>query len=380
MKRFFSLLVQAVIIAAVGFAALQVVTGGNGGPGFSAGGTPGTGDSPEQKIERNPTLVKPETLQITSVTPEIAALGQVTAWQESTITSETSGRVTWISPKFETGIAMEKGTPLLRVNALAFRRDLLVAQSNLDTAQEALIDAQAETKQARAEFARLNIGEPTDQALKLAELEAAELSVGMAELDVEIAQEALDDTEIRMPYDGTITNRGANVGDQISAGTSLGEVTGTKRFKLVLSVLDSQIGYIKPGQSVVLTPTNGADQREGRVVSIDLKLDPSTLLNSVIVEVPEPLSGTPLRIGAYLRGAIAGSPIADVLAIPLTAISNEGYFYEISDEMTLIRHDANPVFREQSYAYVKYDRPLKIVEQDVLGLRDGQVIAEMSDE
>lgn len=385
MKRFFSLLIQAALIGAVGFASYQVLTGGSSSGGFGPSGQGGEnggrgGDRGNAATERVATLVTMISLQPTSVTPEIVALGQVTAWQESSISSETAGRVIWINPDFEDGISMQEGTALVRLNTLSFRRDELVAQSNLNSAQEAFLDAQADTEQARIEFRNLNIGEPTRQALKLAELETAELSVQMAELELEIAQDALEDAEIRMPYDGTITNRDVSIGDQINSGTSLGDLTGTTRFKLVLSVLDSQIGFINPGQHVALTPTNGSEMREGNVVSIDLDLDPSTLLNSVIVEVRDPLSGTPLRIGSYLRGAIAGPEITDVLAIPITAITNEGYFFEISDEMVLVRHLLTPVFRDQTNAYVTSDKNLTIVGQGVLGLRDGQFVAEQFNE
>ncbi|MBL1436887.1 MAG: efflux RND transporter periplasmic adaptor subunit [Rhodobacteraceae bacterium] len=387
MKRFLSLSIQAALIVAVCFAAFQVLTGGGkGGPeGPAAAGDQGgegrpVGMGPEAQTEPVSTLVAMVTLQPTSVTPNIVALGQVTAWQESMISSETSGRVIWVNPQFEDGISMQEGTALVRLNTLSFRRDELVAQSSLNKAQEAFLDAQADTEQARIEFESLNIGEPTRQALKLAELEAAELSVKMAELELEITQDALEDTEIRMPYDGTITNRDVSIGDQINAGMSMGEITGTTRFKLVLSVLDSQIGFISPGQNVALTPTNGSEMRHGKVVSIDLKLDPYTLLNSVIVEVRDPLSGTPLRIGSYLRGAIAAPEITDVLAIPLTAITNEGYFFEISDEMILLRHLLVPVFRDQTNAYVASDTALTIVEQGVLGLREGQIVVEQTHE
>lgn len=389
MKRIISLFIQGLLILAAGFAALQVLTGGNALGSFGPGGpsnvdsenvSTSAGPEAEDVVVRNPTLVNSTTIDLISVTPEITALGQVSAWQESTITSETSGRVIWINPNFEDGIAVLEGEVLVRLNSLTFQRDVLVAQIDLDSAQEAYLDAQADTEQARAEFSRLDLGDPTDQALKIAELEAAELAVRMAELDVEIAEDTLEDTEIRMPYDGTITDRDVSIGDQISATTVLGDMTGTSRFKLVLAVLDSQIGYISSGQNVILTPTNGAEQRKGRVVSIDLKLDPSTLLNSVIVEVRDPLSGTPIRIGSYLRGAIEGPQITDVLAIPLTAISNEGYFFEISDAMTLVRHNLEPAFRDPSNAYIPYDHGLKIVEQDVLGLRDGQQVSVLAND
>jgi len=127
------------------------------------------------------------------------------------------------------------------------------AQAELDrlidpSTAASLAEAQAAVRQAQAQLDLLKAG------ARPQEIAAAEAAVQQAEAGVRQAQAALNDTELRAPFDGLLAVLTPRVGEQVTPGTpvaEIGDVSGWQVETDDLSELD--VVRVQPGAEVKLS-------------------------------------------------------------------------------------------------------------------------------
>jgi RND family efflux transporter MFP subunit len=270
-----------------------------------------------------------------------------------------------------------QGTALLRIDATSYQRDIVDREKDLSTARANYTTAQAETEQARENYARLDLGEPNDIVLKIPELTAARLAVESSEAALAIAERNLAETTVIAPYNGIISTTGVVLGDLVGNGANLGTLTGTELFRVRFPILESQIALAQVGSEITIeTTTQPVISKIGIVKAIDIDIEADTRLNAVIVAVQAPLEGDILRLGRFVNGAFIGAPIEDVFAIPLNAVNNDGNYFLIGPDNRLIATTATPVYRDFQAIYVAAEglAEIEIVVGNALGLRGGMLV------
>lgn len=148
-----------------------------------------------------------------AATAELA--GEVRARVESNLGFRVGGKI--ISRRVETGQRVRRGDELARLDPRDFD---LAGQS----ANSALIAAQARLENARAEYARYQelskkgFVSATDLERKRVELSAAEAQQEQAQSGLSLEQNRVADTVLRADADGVITAIQADVGEVVGAG------------------------------------------------------------------------------------------------------------------------------------------------------------------
>jgi len=125
-------------------------------------------------------------------------------------------------------------------------RDLELTKSQLEDAKSAL---------------ELALANKVQIELKQKDLEAAEASVTRAKVSLKAAQDRLADTIVRAPISGTILQRNVEEGQVITssmgamaaAGTLLVTMADLENVYVKTEVDETDIGKVKPGQSVTIT-------------------------------------------------------------------------------------------------------------------------------
>ena len=147
-------------------------------------------------------------------------------------------------------------------------------QAQLDSAKAALAETEAQLKNADQEFQRttelakqhiasqsdLDQAESNAKALQ-AHLAQQKLDVIVAERQVAMWQQQMDDMIIRAPFDGVITTKDAQPGEMISpisAGggftrTGIGTIVDMTSLEIEIDVNESYINRVEPGQPVEAT-------------------------------------------------------------------------------------------------------------------------------
>ena len=200
------------------------------------------------------------------------ASGYVTARRAATVSSKVTGKVTEVL--IEEGMKVKAGQIVARLDDSNVKANLDVAGAQLASAKAALAETEAQCKNADQEFqrttelARQHIASQADLDLAEANAEALQAHLAQQKLDVIVAerqvamwQQQMDDMIIRAPFDGVVTTKDSQPGEMISpvsAGggftrTGIGTVVDMTSLEIEIDVNESYINRVEPGQPVEAT-------------------------------------------------------------------------------------------------------------------------------
>ncbi len=200
------------------------------------------------------------------------ASGYVTARRQATVSAKVTGKV--IEILIEEGMKVQAGQVLARLDDTNVKTSLDLAGAQLESARVALDETRAQLKQADLEFqratelARQKIASQSD--LDKAEADAKVLSarlarqlrdVTVAERQVSVWQQQLEDMVIRAPFSGIVTTKDAQPGEMISPVSAGGGFTRTgictivdmNSLEIEIDVNESYIHRVQAGQPVEAT-------------------------------------------------------------------------------------------------------------------------------
>jgi HlyD family secretion protein len=200
------------------------------------------------------------------------ASGYVTARREATVSSKVTGKV--MEVLIEEGMRVTNGQVLARLDDSNVKASLDVAVAQLAAAKAALAETEAQLKNANLEYQRtielakqhiasqsdLDSAESNAKSLQ-AHLVQQRLDIVVAERQVEMWQQQMDDMVIRAPFDGVITTKDAQPGEMISpvsAGggytrTGIGTIVDMTSLEIEIDVNESYINRVEPNQPVLAT-------------------------------------------------------------------------------------------------------------------------------
>jgi hypothetical protein len=128
---------------------------------------------------------------------------------------------------------------------------------------------------------------------------------------------------VSAPIDGVVTERLANVGQNVDPATKLFTVVDLSNVWIVADVYERDLPRVREGLRATATTAASPDRSfEGRVNFIDPQLNASTRTARVRVEVANPRGE--LRLGMYTDVAIASPGSAPVLSVPKDAVQSVG--------------------------------------------------------
>src|SRR5436190_23617616 len=198
--------------------------------------------------------------------------GYVTARRASTVSSKVTGKV--VEVLVEEGMRVEAGQILARLDSSNVEKSLHLAEAQAESSRKALDETRANLNQAEKELQRITkltdekITSPSDldrteadaKALR-ARLERQLADVAVAEREVALWKQQLDDTIIRAPFSGIVTVKNAQPGEMISpisAGTGFTRtgictIVDMTSLEIEVDVNESYINRVKATQPVEAT-------------------------------------------------------------------------------------------------------------------------------
>lgn len=197
------------------------------------------------------------------------ANGYVVARRRATVSSKSTGKIVEIL--IEEGLRVAEGQVLARLDDTNVHDSLRLAQARLQAARAALQETRVRLREAeldRARTARLREeGVETQSALDAARAEVDSLAarldrqsseVTVAQREVELHRQQVEDTVIRAPFSGVVVSKDAQPGEMISpvsAGggftrTGIGTVVDMESLEIEVDVNESYISRVSAGQGV----------------------------------------------------------------------------------------------------------------------------------
>ena len=202
-------------------------------------------------------------------------------------------------------------TAYQRLNDVAKSRPGLVAQQEVDNAQGQDLASEAQVEASKAS------------------LQSAQSELQAAEAKKEHDSVLFAYARITAPFAGVVTERDANLGTLMQAGTSsstqaipLVRLSQDDLFRLVIPVPETYVKYIRIGEPVSVNVTSLNRTFPGKVTrfSVDVKEDTRTMHTEVDVQNPERV----LMPGMYAEATLVLEQKANTVSVPLQALDRNG--------------------------------------------------------
>jgi multidrug efflux pump subunit AcrA (membrane-fusion protein) len=164
--------------------------------------------------------------------------------------------------------------------------------------------AQADTARAQANAARQQLEVARNTArLNNQGIASAEAALANARAQVALAQKAVNDTVIRAPISGHISDRPAAVGEFVTTAAKIATIQRLNPIKLQLQLPEADAGRVRIGLPVSVGVAAYPERRfSGRVTAINPALDPAS--RSMIVEAELQNPGNQLRPHMFANARI----------------------------------------------------------------------------
>ena len=298
--------------------------------------------------------------------------GAVTPRTESNLVSEVSGQIVEVASNYVSGGFFRKGELLLRIDPRNYQSALKSAQANV-----ARVQTQVAKENALANFAlddwktlrdlNASTGPISDLALRKPQLAEAIAESISAEAALEKAQEDLNRTSIRAPYDGMVQEKHADVGQYVNTGSQLALIFATDYAEIRLPITQRELALVDlpsaDGSSlplpVTLTSQAGKIQHtwQGLIVRSEGVFDSASRVLYVVAQVEDPYNqsgrnGELLRIGTFVTASIQGRFGGALFTIPRHALQRGETLWIIDEQQKIYPRDVQIVSTDEEYAYV----------------------------
>jgi HlyD family secretion protein len=289
----------------------------------------------DSKKSDKPVTPPKAALSVSAVSPsngalgvQLAANGNVVAWQEAIIGAEVNGlKVTEV--RVNVGDTVKKGQVLATFSADGARADVLQARASL-------AEAQATQSEAAANAARARSLQDTGalSAQQIAQFTTAETTAKAraeaARAVVTNAQVRLKNGQLTAPDNGVISARLATVGSVVGAGSELFRMIRQGRLEWRAEVTSTEVARIKPGTAATITAASGT-QVQGKVRTVAPTVDAQTRNALVYVDLPQ---NPDIKAGMFAKGEfVLGS--TNALTLPQQAlVLRDGFTYAMRIEAT----------------------------------------------
>lgn len=197
------------------------------------------------------------------------ASGYVTARRQATVSSKVTGKI--VEVLFDEGVIVKSGQELARLDDSIQRAAYRLAEAQTTAARSALEETRVRIEQAQLDanrarnLANEQVSSRADSDRADAELKALRARLGaqqdqlsVAERQMQLSRQDLEDTIVRAPFDGVVVTKDAQPGEMISpmsAGggftrTGIGTIVDMSSLEIEVDVSETYINRVRPGQNV----------------------------------------------------------------------------------------------------------------------------------
>ncbi|WP_316859787.1 efflux RND transporter periplasmic adaptor subunit [uncultured Cohaesibacter sp.] len=235
-----------------------------------AGGGPG-GGSFGRRGASMATYVTLTDVVFTPYEDTFSSIGTGVAKQSVSLVSEVSGQIKAVHVE---------GTPLVGKDDILIELDSTSERINVEIAEANLSQAK-DTLERYSTLQTRNSGAVTASNMK-----EAESAVAVAQGQLALAQNELEDRTITSPINGKLGLSEWEVGDFISNGTTIVEINNTETILVTFELPERAIYLLEPGREVyVTTPAINGKIFNGKIIAFDSTIDETTRTVTVKAEI-----------------------------------------------------------------------------------------------
>jgi len=323
---------------------------------------------------------------------EIKINGVVEAMNKVDLTAEITGQVVKIVPEFREGAFVKKGQALAYIDDVQNNRNLAKALQELADAKVNFLKEERKTRQSKRDWARLGKGKKpgSELVLNIPQLDAAKARLEAAATDVELSQRNLDKTVVRSPFDAVVLKRNLNLGQVLSTGSSMATLMEFAKSQVRFQITEHKWGLIaddlrlklESGMDVdmkmeISDPVVGVTRWHSHTTRMGGERNSKTRQRRLITQIDSP-NAQSLLPGTFVKAVFKGELVNNVLVVPSSAISVEGYLWSVDTEDRLVRHPVKILgtTAEKSFVQLKVTpESLNVVVAPLASMLVGQAVS-----
>jgi RND family efflux transporter MFP subunit len=314
--------------------------------------------APQKKEAENlDLLVETQTLEKRPERFLIQSQGTVRPRTQTALSAEVSGSIVSISPKFVAGGVFARDEVLMRIDPTNYT--VAVEQSDALVLQRQIEFDGAEklrTKGYRAE----------------SEYASAAAALATAKADLVRAQRNLERTYIRLPYEGMVLGKDADLGQFVNPGSALGVTFATDVAEVRLALTDQDLAFVALPDAAAIAGSGSAKGphvrlsavQKGRRVEWDAQVvrsegvvDERSRVTYAVARIDDPYrlhsDGAPLPIGTFVSASIVAPDTVDVIRVPRGAIRGADELIFVDDDNRLEIRSVDILRTDAKYAYLQ---------------------------
>jgi RND family efflux transporter MFP subunit len=303
----------------------------------------------------------------------IDSFGRIEPRTQGQVVAQVSGQIIEVSPNFRDGGFFKQGEVLVRIDPRDYEIQVDIAAAELANAKVNYAEQQVLADQAVEDRKILrNRGAASDFALHIPQLAAAKSQIGAANAKLKQAKLDVERTQIRAPYSGRVLSKSADIGDVVSANTSLGKIYATDLVEVRLPIKNSELPFInipehfagngegekQPPKARIINSLGETPQSWSAVlVRTAGAIDEQSQQLYMTAQINAPYSQhnkerRPLKIGQYVTAEIEGKTVRGAIVIPNAAIYQGSYVYLFKNGV-LERRDIEIAWQGSKEALIK---------------------------
>ena len=318
----------------------------------------------------------------------ISANGNVIARWQTEIKSEVSGAITSISEKLLTGAAFKKGDELIKLETTNYESQLFRQKANLAMAQERLEEEKVRSQRAINDWTSLNTNKPaSDYTIRKPQLHSAKMNLLAAQSDLKVAENNLNKTTIKAPYDGFVINKYVDIGETIQVGSSIADVFSSENIELILPLKNNQIVMLLANQDreiKVYDPISPEKYWIAQYSRVDQLIDQKSRWRNLFLIIDpkdNPNKELPIK-GSFLQADISLNLESEFLMIDEKSLSMQGYIWVVTSENLLKKVKPSIAFRSNGSIYLNplenQNAPIQLVSIPSTTLLEGVKVSQQT--
>lgn len=310
--------------------------------------------------KRAATTTAPKAVPVTKVAlhrwpTTVRVQGSILGDEESVLSTKVAGRIFKVC--VDLGSRVKKGDALVELDPRDFRLRVDQAKAMLAQARAALglypddpdskldplksppvVLEAALVKEAKSNLERANVlfqrnafsGEELEQRKALLSVAEARFqsalnavrekitNLGVLRAQLELAEEALKESQLVAPFDGIVEARRVAEGEYVQVGQAAIRLVRIDPLRFRATVPERQAGDVKAGQDLTIRIEGRAEPLLAKITRVSPALDLAS--RSLLIESDLPNPDLELRSGLFAEGEIIVDTESQTLAIPQSAI------------------------------------------------------------
>ncbi len=293
---------------------------GNKAPAPAAAAAPAPGGDGKPKVDTYE-LSKGDVVAVEAraLSVNLPLSGSLAPLAQATVKSRTSGVV--LESGLREGMSVAAGQVLARLDQADQAARVAQQQAMLDEANARLALAVKNNQNSQALLKQNYISQNSYDTTQ-SNVALAQASVKAAQAQLQLARNALNDTQIKSPMSGVISKRHVQAGEKLSPDMPVFTIVNLQQLTLEAQVPSAEIPRVKVGQDVQFR-VEGYPGRSftGKVARINPTAEMGS--RSMLVYISVNNSDNALSGGMFAKGEITTQKSAVMPIIPLAALRKE---------------------------------------------------------